>query len=269
MTEGLFVNNNVVTATAQGIDVDIGGREGGACENASVPPGGEGETRPTVGTAGGASQAGRWAGRTGARSAQVFLSMTSMAGARCTLCPSTDRRTNSSRRSGSPVSSKRTARSSFLCRGTSTGTSTACRSGWRPTEYGTGCHEVFGARHRPARRPLGGVRCSSSALSGPASVTDGDTLRDAGRKVRLHGIDASESRQTHVIGGKHWRFGARGESNGRRKGGTGRGMSQAENNLWSDIHNTNNDANMDDWANTHDPNNDDYLGDDNIGRDDS
>lgn len=53
------------------------------------------------------------------------------------------------------------------------------------------------------------------------------------------------------------------------KGGTGRGMSQAENDLWSDIHNTNNDANMDDWANTHDPNNDDYLGDDNIGRDDS
>ena len=49
------------------------------------------------------------------------------------------------------------------------------------------------------------------------------------------------------------------------KGGGGGGMSQAENDLWSDIHNPNNDASMDDWADAHNPSSDDYLGEDNIG----
>ena len=40
------------------------------------------------------------------------------------------------------------------------------------------------------------------------------------------------------------------------------GMSQEELDLWSNINNPNNDANMDDWADAHNPNNDDYLGDD-------
>ena len=40
-------------------------------------------------------------------------------------------------------------------------------------------------------------------------------------------------------------------------------MSQDELDLWSDINNPNNDANMDDWADAHNPNNDNYLGDDN------
>ena len=40
------------------------------------------------------------------------------------------------------------------------------------------------------------------------------------------------------------------------------GMSQEELDLWADINNPNNDANMDDWADAHNPNNDDYLGDD-------
>lgn len=39
-------------------------------------------------------------------------------------------------------------------------------------------------------------------------------------------------------------------------------FSQEENDLWSDINNPNNDADMDDWADAHNPNNDDYLGDD-------
>lgn len=38
-------------------------------------------------------------------------------------------------------------------------------------------------------------------------------------------------------------------------------FSQAENDIWSDINNPNNDADMDDWADTHNPNNDDYIGD--------
>ncbi len=39
-------------------------------------------------------------------------------------------------------------------------------------------------------------------------------------------------------------------------------MSQEELDLWSDINNTNNDADMDDWADGHNPNNGSYLGDD-------
>ncbi|EGU42611.1 hypothetical protein [Vibrio splendidus] len=38
-------------------------------------------------------------------------------------------------------------------------------------------------------------------------------------------------------------------------------MSQDELDIWSDINNPNNDADMDDWADAHNPNNDDYLGD--------
>ena len=58
---------------------------------------------------------------------------------------------------------------------------------------------------------LGAVLAAPDAqgqLSGRVSVTDGDSLRLAGRQVRLHGIDAPESRQTCVTGGKRWRCGA-------------------------------------------------------------
>lgn len=41
-------------------------------------------------------------------------------------------------------------------------------------------------------------------------------------------------------------------------------MTKDELDLWSDIHNPNNDASMDDWADAHNPNNDDYLGDNDI-----
>ncbi len=40
------------------------------------------------------------------------------------------------------------------------------------------------------------------------------------------------------------------------------GMSQQENDLWSDVNNPNNDADLDTWADAHNPNNDSYLGDD-------
>ncbi len=39
-------------------------------------------------------------------------------------------------------------------------------------------------------------------------------------------------------------------------------MSQDERDLWSDINNPNNEADMDDWADAHNPNNEDYIGDD-------
>ncbi|WP_237928763.1 hypothetical protein [Aliarcobacter butzleri] len=39
-------------------------------------------------------------------------------------------------------------------------------------------------------------------------------------------------------------------------------MTQDELDLWSDINNPNNEADMDDWAHAHNPNNEDYFGDD-------
>lgn len=36
-------------------------------------------------------------------------------------------------------------------------------------------------------------------------------------------------------------------------------MTKEELDLWSDINNPNNEANMDDWADAHNPNNEDYL----------
>ena len=45
-------------------------------------------------------------------------------------------------------------------------------------------------------------------LAGRALVTDGDTVRLAGERVRLHGIDAPESKQACVAGGRRWRCGS-------------------------------------------------------------
>ncbi|MYE59472.1 MAG: thermonuclease family protein, partial [Alphaproteobacteria bacterium] len=36
----------------------------------------------------------------------------------------------------------------------------------------------------------------AGAISGKARVVDGDTLAVAGQRIRLHGIDAPETRQT-------------------------------------------------------------------------
>ena len=44
-------------------------------------------------------------------------------------------------------------------------------------------------------------------ITGTASVIDGDTIEIHGQRIRFHGIDAPESRQTCVANGEVWRCG--------------------------------------------------------------
>jgi endonuclease YncB( thermonuclease family) len=51
---------------------------------------------------------------------------------------------------------------------------------------------------------LGSVPPVVADVIGQAQVIDGDTLEVAGERIRLHGIDAPESRQTCMISGIGW-----------------------------------------------------------------
>jgi endonuclease YncB( thermonuclease family) len=48
---------------------------------------------------------------------------------------------------------------------------------------------------------------ATPALAGTASVIDGDTIEVHGQRIRLHGIDAPESRQLCRLDGKPWQCG--------------------------------------------------------------
>ena len=46
-----------------------------------------------------------------------------------------------------------------------------------------------------------------AGVTGKPRVVDGDTLEIGDRRIRLHGIDAPEAKQTCLENGKRWRCG--------------------------------------------------------------
>ena len=46
-----------------------------------------------------------------------------------------------------------------------------------------------------------------AGITGKARIIDGDTLEVGGKRVRLHGIDAPEAKQTCTAHGKTWHCG--------------------------------------------------------------
>lgn len=76
-----------------------------------------------------------------------------------------------------------------------------------------GCHldKGTGQRHchpeRAAAAPSPAPVRAAELIAGTASVIDGDTLEIHGRRIRLHGIDAPESRQTCRQGDREIRCG--------------------------------------------------------------
>ena len=51
------------------------------------------------------------------------------------------------------------------------------------------------------------IKPNKPTLTGVPKIIDGDTIRIGNTRIRLHGIDAPEAKQTCTVGGKEWRCG--------------------------------------------------------------
>ena len=60
------------------------------------------------------------------------------------------------------------------------------------------CHRGAKAKPKKPHKPT---------LTGVPRIIDGDTIRIGNTRIRLHGIDAPEAKQTCTAGGKEWRCG--------------------------------------------------------------
>lgn len=66
---------------------------------------------------------------------------------------------------------------------------------------------MIGVFHLHTRSNSSTIAADAPALTGMASVIDGDTIDIHGRRVRLHGIDAPESNQLCTLDGTRYRCG--------------------------------------------------------------
>jgi endonuclease YncB( thermonuclease family) len=72
----------------------------------------------------------------------------------------------------------------------------------------TGIGGIWGSREEPSKPHIQTQDArSTKVFVGTVSVIDGDTLDLHGQRIRLHGIDAPESRQNCTRGGEKWRCG--------------------------------------------------------------
>jgi endonuclease YncB( thermonuclease family) len=68
----------------------------------------------------------------------------------------------------------------------------------------TGDYHCHRGPKSPVRQPS---LPAPQTISGIPKITDGDTIRISGTRIRLHGIDAPEAEQTCTADGKEWRCG--------------------------------------------------------------
>jgi len=74
------------------------------------------------------------------------------------------------------------------------------------TEGGYHCHRgpLAGQAFSSKTEAQKGIQPSFTTLKGRPRIIDGDTIELAGRRIRLHGIDAPEMKQTCTREGKEW-----------------------------------------------------------------
>jgi endonuclease YncB( thermonuclease family) len=80
-----------------------------------------------------------------------------------------------------------------------------CHRGSMAGQHFRSKNEGVQKRTVPISRPQS--KASSEQLTGIPKITDGDTIRIGNIRIRLHGIDAPEAKQTCTAGGKEWRCG--------------------------------------------------------------
>jgi endonuclease YncB( thermonuclease family) len=80
-----------------------------------------------------------------------------------------------------------------------------CHRGSMAGQHFRSKNEVVQKLRAPEQRPQS--RTSTQELTGIPKITDGDTIRIGNTRIRLHGIDAPEAKQTCTANGKEWRCG--------------------------------------------------------------
>jgi endonuclease YncB( thermonuclease family) len=70
-----------------------------------------------------------------------------------------------------------------------------------------GCHNNRQTGDYHCHRGAKAKKTNKPTLTGIPRIIDGDTIRIGDTRIRLHGIDAPEAKQTCAIGGKEWQCG--------------------------------------------------------------